>query len=122
MTAFDELAQHYLTTWNETDPTARDAAVEALFATDARYVDPMVVAEGRQAITATIESAQQQFPGFTFRLAGSVDGHHDQVRFGWELGPSGGRAPIAGFDVAALDTAGRIQAVYGFLDKVPSVA
>jgi len=36
---------------------------------------------------------QEQFPGFRFRLAGAVDGHHDQARFGWEFGPAGGDAP-----------------------------
>jgi hypothetical protein len=28
------------------------------------------------------------YHGFTFRLAGAVDGHHNQARFGWELGPA----------------------------------
>ncbi len=122
MTIFDELAQRYIDTWNETDPTARSAAVDALFTTNARYVDPMAVAEGRHAIAATIEAVQNQFPGFTFRLAGPVDGHHEQVRFSWELGPAEGPAPIVGFDVAVLDIAGTIQTVLGFLDKVPSAA
>ena len=36
-----------------------------------------------------IGAVQQQFPGFSFRLAGPVDGHHNQARFGWELGPDG---------------------------------
>lgn len=122
MTTFEELAQRYIDTWNETDPTARETAVETLFATDARYVDPMAAAQGRHAITATIEGVQKQFPGFTFHLAGDVDGHHEQVRFSWELGPAGEPAPIIGFDVAVLDTAGQIQAVHGFLDKVPDGA
>jgi hypothetical protein len=63
---------------------------------------------------------QSQFPGFRFRLAGPVDGHHDQARFTWELGPDGAEAPIAGFDVAETDEAGRIRSVHGFLDRVPT--
>jgi hypothetical protein len=62
----------------------------------------------------------EQFPGFTFRLAGPVDGHHDQARFGWELGPEGIEAPIVGFDVAVTDEVGRIRQVHGFLDRVPT--
>ena len=69
---------------------------------------------------ATIAAVQDQFPGFTFRLAGPVDGHHGQARFGWELGPDEGAAPIAGFDVAVTDGAGRIRRVHGFLDRVPA--
>ncbi len=122
MSMFEDLAQRYIDTWNETDPTARRAAVDQLYNEDARYVDPLAVAEGREAIAATIGAVQGQFPGFVFRLAGPVDAHHDQARFGWELGPAGQEAPIVGFDVAVTDAAGRIQTVLGFLDKIPTAA
>ena len=120
MTTYDELAQRYIDTWNETDPGARRAAVDRLFTEDARYVDPMAAADGHEAIASMIGAVQQQFPDFRFRLAGPVDGHHDQARFGWELGPKGSPAPIVGFDVAVSDASGRIQMVLGFLDKVPA--
>ena len=120
MSTFDELAERYIAAWNETDADARSAAVAALYAEDARYTDPLVDAEGREAIAATIAAVQGQFPGFEFRLAGPVDAHHDQARFGWELGPAGAQeAPIAGFDVAVRDGAGRLRRVFGFLDRVP---
>ena len=122
MTAYDELAQRYIDTWNQTDPTARRAAVDQLYAEDARYVDPLGVADGREAIASMIDAVQQQFPGFSFRLAGPVDGHHNQARFGWELGPAGSPAPIVGFDVAVNNDSSRIQTVPGFLDKVPATA
>ncbi|MBV8930916.1 MAG: nuclear transport factor 2 family protein [Mycobacteriaceae bacterium] len=117
---YQEIAQRYIDAWNETDPTARKAAVGDLYTEDARYVDPLAEAYGRDAIAATIGAVQQQFPGFVFRLAGPVDGHHNQARFGWELGPAGEPAPIVGFDVAVTDEAGRITSVLGFLDKVPA--
>jgi hypothetical protein len=120
MTSYDELAQRYIDTWNETDASARRTAVDQLFTEDARYVDPMAAADGHEAITSLIGAVQQQFPDFRFRLAGPVDGHHDQARFGWELGPEGSPAPIVGFDVAVSDASGRIQTVLGFLDKVPA--
>ncbi|MGI8881934.1 MAG: nuclear transport factor 2 family protein [Jatrophihabitans sp.] len=120
MTDFDDLARRYINTWNETDPVVRRAAVDALFSEDARYIDPMVAAEGPAAIAATIGAVQGQFPGFAFRLAGPVDAHHEQARFGWELGPAGQEAPIAGFDVALTDASGRLQMVLGFLDKIPA--
>jgi hypothetical protein len=122
MTTYDELAQRYVDTWNETDPDARRAAVDGLYTEDARYIDPLAAAEGREAIAAMIGAVQQQFAGFVFRLAGPVDGHHNQARFGWELGPAGAEAPIVGFDVAVTDGSGRIQTVLGFLDKVPAAA
>lgn len=120
MTTYDTVAKRYIDAWNLTDPDARRAAVAELFADDARCIDPLAVAEGKEAITATIGAVQQQFPGFEFRLAGPVDGHHNQARFGWELGPAGQPAPIVGFDVAVTDDDGRIRSVFGFLDKVPA--
>ena len=122
MTMFEDLAQRYIDAWNETDPIARRSAVDALFSEDARYVDPMALAQGREAIAATIGAVQGQFPGFVFRLAGPVDAHHEQARFTWELGPAGQEAPIVGFDVGLTDGAGRLQTVLGFLDKVPATA
>jgi len=119
MTATPDLADRYLAAWNETDPSARRAAIAALFADDVHYTDPLADAEGRDALAATIGAVHQQFPGFAFRLAGPVDAHHDQVRFSWELGPRGQEAPIAGSDVAVVDGSGRIHRVLGFLDRVP---
>ena len=49
-----------------------------------------------------------------------MDGHHEQLRFSWELGPAGGAPPIAGPDVAVTDGNGRLRAVLGFLDRVRS--
>ncbi|MCX5064841.1 nuclear transport factor 2 family protein [Micromonospora lupini] len=118
-TSFDALAERYIAIWNETDPARRRAAIDDVWAPDARYVDPLAVAEGREAVDATIAAVQGQFPGMTFRLDGPVDGHHDQVRFTWELGPDGVEAPIVGFDVAVLDGNGRLSQVLGFLDRVP---
>jgi len=117
---FEALARSYIDAWNEPDREALRTAVDELFAADVRYVDPMVDVEGREALVATIAAVQEQFAGFTFRLAGPVDGHHDQARFTWELGPDGVEAPIVGFDVAVTDEAGRIRVVHGFLDRVPA--
>jgi hypothetical protein len=116
---FDDLAQRYFKAWNETDPASRRKAVDDLFAEDARITDPLGVSQGREAIATTIGQAQAQFPAFQFRLAGPVDGHHDQMRFTWELGPDGVEAPVAGFDVAIIDEDGQLREVFGFLDKVP---
>ena len=122
MTDFTALATRYIDAWNETDAAARERIVAEVWAEDARYIDPMVEASGREQIAATIGAVQAQFPGFVFRLSGPVDGHHDQARFAWELGPAGEPAPIAGFDVVLTDGDGRITSVLGFLDRVPVAA
>jgi hypothetical protein len=120
MTDFQNLAERYIATWNETDATARRRAVDNLYAPDASYIDPMTVADGVEAIDATIGAVQRQFPGFVFRLAGPVDAHHDQARFTWELGPAGEDALVVGSDVAVRNEEGQLSLVLGFLDRVPA--
>src|SRR5690606_37867666 len=54
--------QRYLAAWNATDPAERRAAVEAAFAPDARYVDPLADVTGTEALDALIAGVHQQFP------------------------------------------------------------
>ncbi len=120
MSDVTELVARYLESWNTDDAVARRAVIDEVWTEDGVYTDPLGVAEGRDAIDATIGGVRGQFPGLEFRLAGSVDAHHDIARFGWVLGPAGGEALVVGFDVAVLDPDGRIARVHGFLDKVPA--
>jgi len=116
------VVQRYLAAWNASDPAERRAAIEAAFAPDARYVDPLADVTGAVAIDALIAGVQQQFPGMRFGPVGEVDAHHDVCRFRWGLGPAGAEPLVIGFDVATVDADGRIAGVHGFLDKVPAGA
>ncbi|MEX5634026.1 nuclear transport factor 2 family protein [Parafrankia sp. FMc2] len=120
MDDFETLALNYLAAWNETDPTMRRAVVEKILAPGVQYVDPIVAAEGCDAVSAMIGAVQSQFPGLTMTLVGSVDGHHDQARFTWSLGLAGAEPPVVGFDVIERGADGRITKVFGFLDKAPA--
>ncbi|WP_019631698.1 nuclear transport factor 2 family protein [Actinomadura atramentaria] len=119
MSDIRELVERYLAVWNETDAAARRAAVDAVWAADARYVDPLGEAAGRDAFDAMIGAVQSQFPGLVFRLLGDVDAHHDVARFRWGLGPAGGDPVVEGFDVVEVAD-GTLTRVTGFLDKVPA--
>lgn len=114
--------QRYLAAWNAGDPAERRAAIEAVFAPDARYVDPLADVTGTEALDALIAGVQQQFPGMRFSPVGDVDAHHDVCRFRWGLGPEGAEPLVIGFDVATVGPDGRITGVQGFLDKVPAGA
>lgn len=126
---YESAAARYLEAWNAKGAEALGKAVAAAWAPDGSYTDPLADVSGHEQITGLITAAQQQFPGFVFKLAGAVDGHHDTARFSWELvseaggAPSGGgSAPVAGFDVITLDGEDRIRTVLGFLDRVPAGA
>jgi hypothetical protein len=121
VTDYAALVDRYLATWNEADAQARTTAVAELYTDDATYTDPLAEVTGPQAIAELIAGAQAMFPGHVFQAHPAVDGHHDVVRFGWDLVPTvGGEPTVAGFDVAVLTPDGRIRAVHGFLDKVPT--
>ncbi|GAA4309124.1 nuclear transport factor 2 family protein [Streptomyces venetus] len=119
----EDAVARYFEAWNAEDPIAREKAVAAAWTEDGGYTDPLADVSGHEQIAAVITAAHEQFPGFVFRLSGTVDGHHDIARFSWELvSAADGSAPVAGSDVITLDGQGRIRAVLGFLDRVPSGA
>ncbi|MDT0309599.1 nuclear transport factor 2 family protein [Streptomyces sp. DSM 44917] len=119
MTAYEAAVERYFAAWNAGGEDV-GAAVAAAFTEDGTYTDPLADVAGHEGIAAVISGAHAQFPGFEFRLAGAVDGHHDLVRFSWELvSVADGSAPAAGSDVARLAADGRISSVSGFLDRVP---
>jgi len=120
MTTYTETVDSYLAIWNETDSDSRAKLIAQAMADDVHYLDPMAEASGADVLNATVGAVQRQFPGWSFRQVGPVDGHHNLMRFSWELGPDGVEAPIVGFDVAVLDRDGKVQSVHGFLDKVPT--
>ncbi|MFJ8005098.1 nuclear transport factor 2 family protein [Streptomyces fagopyri] len=118
---YESAVARYLEAWNAGGPDALAKAVAAAWSADGGYTDPLADVRGHEGIAAVISAAHEQFPGFSFRLAGRVDGHHDIARFGWELvDDADGSAPVAGSDVITLDADGRIRTVHGFLDRVPA--
>ncbi|WP_031480223.1 nuclear transport factor 2 family protein [Streptomyces bicolor] len=119
----------YFEAWNAREPGALARAVATAWNPLGGYTDPLADVHGHEGIAAVVAAAQARFPGFTFRLTGSVDGHHDTARFSWELvsetgdtSSTGLPAPVAGTDVITLDREGRIFSVLGFLDRVPTEA
>ncbi|MEU0075466.1 nuclear transport factor 2 family protein [Streptomyces sp. NPDC006332] len=118
---YQSAVARYFEAWNAREPETRAKTVAAAWTADGSYTDPLAEVSGHEQIAAVIAGAQEQFPGFAFRLAGTVDGHHDTARFSWELvSETDGSAPVAGSDVITLDADGRIRSVLGFLDRVPA--
>jgi hypothetical protein len=121
MTDAQSIADRYIALWNEPDPTVRRQLLSQHWMEDARYVDPLMAGQGATEIDALIGGVQKQFPNFSFRLIGKPDGHGENIRFSWSLGPGDVvDAPIEGTDFAVVRD-GRIAAVTGFLDKVPAM-
>jgi hypothetical protein len=122
MTDAKQIAEGYVALWNEPDPAVRKQTLAQGWADNATYVDPLMAGRGAAEIDGLIAGVRERFPNFGFRLIGKPDGHGEHVRFSWSLGPGDlADAPIEGTDIAIVRD-GRIQAVTGFLDKVPAAA
>ncbi|MCE3262007.1 MAG: polyketide cyclase [Pseudoduganella sp.] len=111
-----QIVEKYLAAWNERDAGARRLAVEAAFAPQAAYKDPLMQGAGHDGLDAMIAGAQDNLPGMRFVLAGTPASHNDMVRFSWTLGAPDADPVARGTDMAVLAADGRLASVTGFLD------
>jgi hypothetical protein len=110
----------YLESWNETDPTRRQAAIARAWGPRARYRDPLMTSDGAAAIDGMLAAVQARFPGFVLKRTSPVDAHNRSARFAWSLGPEAGPSVVEGVDFCAFDGEGRLESVVGFIDKMPA--
>ena len=114
--------ERYLAVWNESDPEVRRRQIAGLWAEDGAHVLPSLEMRGLEAIETEIKRtyAAAGAKGFVFS-AHDVEGHHDVVRFDWELRPvGGGEAVTTGSTLILLDEAGRIRRDYQFDEPLPA--
>jgi hypothetical protein len=107
----------YLAMWRESDPARRMRLIETAWDADGRYVDPLFDARGHAALSEMVSEAQRRFPAHDLRRVGDLDTHHDQVRFAWEVRTPDGALALAGVDVGALGSDGRLLQLAGFFDQ-----
>lgn len=121
MSNLNLLVDRYLAGWNETNADRRRELIAKTWTEDATYTDAHRYSKGHAEISAMIETVQERFPGYRFRLAGKVEGHNDRVRFQWEVGGTK-EAPlhIVGTDFGLVAQDGRLASITGFLDVIPA--
>lgn len=118
MSEFNDLVDRYIALWNETNDARRRDLIAETFAESASYLDPIMTSEGHAAIDGMVRAVHERFPGHRFRRAGTVDGHHDRIRFCWELAAEGCPVVAKGTDFATI-AGTRITAMTGFIDQMP---
>ncbi|HEY1997071.1 nuclear transport factor 2 family protein [Paraburkholderia sp.] len=122
MNAHTDLIDRYFDAWNESDTGRRRELIVATWSTNAAYLDPLLSGDGHDGIDAMIRAVHERFPHHTFRRTTEVDGFANRLRFSWELTTPDGTPIVKGSDFGVVDTAGRLQAVTGFLDATPGAA
>ena len=123
MSTINETVAAYIAAWNETDADRRRDIIGKTWSEDGSYLDAHRGGVGHAAIDAMIAAVQEHFAGYRFRLSSGIEAHHDRVRFSWCAGGTE-QAPLffGGTDFAILAEDGRLRAVIGFIDAMPSAA
>jgi hypothetical protein len=119
-TDLTSLVDSYIAMWNETDPDRRVELIERAWVLDARYVDPLLEADGHAALAQMVATVQSHYPGHRFRRTSGVDAHHDSARFAWELVAPDGAVTVGGIDAAVLANDGRLARITGFFGELPT--
>jgi hypothetical protein len=109
----------YLAAYNETDVDRRKKLIERVWTTDGRLIDPPLAGEGHDGVNDMALALHEHFPGHQFRRVSSVDAHHDQLRFAWELVAPDGTVALTGLDVGEVAADGRLRRITGFFGEVP---
>jgi hypothetical protein len=110
--ALIRLVERYVAAWDEPDPAARRALVQALWRVDGSHVDVERRCRGHAEIAAETDRIHDRWgaKGSRFRAAGRIDGHHDAVRLDWErVAPDGATILAAGTSLLLVDDDGRLQ-------------
>jgi hypothetical protein len=114
----------YVAMWHEPDPLRRRQIVLELFAEDAENYTRKSVSRGIEEIAQRVARAHDEWVAGrdqVFEPTGNTDAHHHLVKFFWRMRPRNGGAVVSlGLDLFVFNEAGRIQALYQFIEPTQS--
>lgn len=118
MMDIDALIERYIAVWNESDPTRRDQRAAGLWHERAVRYNHTTEQVGRVAIAQAVISTYERFGahGYRFRALSNAVGHHNAVKFSWEMIDRRGRTDSIGTTFLLFDENGSINLDYQFTD------
>jgi hypothetical protein len=105
--------EKYLAAWNEPEPAARRALLEACWSADGTYTDPRSHGANLAELDAIIAGFLSASPGAEFTLNDKIDAHHGYVRFYWTLHFANG-TELPGMDYGEIAPDGKLKKIVGF--------
>ena len=96
-----QLVDRYIAIWHEPDTERRRRSVAQLWTEDGVQFLQSRDIRVHKALEERVEAANEEFVqtgGFLFRRSGDVQGHHEALKFTWEM------VPASGGDVGATGT------------------
>ena len=100
---------------NKPKLVASRVKTSAIWDSDGVFVDPDGLHIGPEAIDKAIVHLLLKFPGFVFSALGVPDSHNGIGRLAWGFGAAGKTPAVSGLEVI-VSKAGKIEALYTFLD------
>lgn len=105
--------------FGEGDAERRRAAIEELYTEDCVLYVPPGTFVGHDALDKFAGDLRASHPHFVYAPHGEAQALHNAGRLAWGSGPRGEVPDYTGVDVIIVCD-GRIEALYVFLDSVPS--
>ncbi len=105
--------------FGEGDGLRRRAAIEEIFTEDCKLYVPPGVIVGRNALDKFTGELRATHPHYIYTPVGDAQVLHNAGRLAWTSGPRGGTPDYTGTDVIIVRD-GKIDALYVFLDAMPS--
>ena len=114
-----ELADRYAAVWNETDPSARRAAIEQLWQPDGRHYIKSMRVQGYDALEQRVTASHDKNvrdAGHVFRVVKNAQPLPGVVTFNWQMvKPTTGELLATGLEFLEVDGDGRIVIDYQFI-------
>ena len=116
-----ELVRIYCSAWNEPAESSRRKLLEAVWADDGVYSDPLGRVDGRDAFVAHIGGFHQSMPHHRIQPTSGIDEHDGFLRFTWSMTGPAGEQVMEGIDFGELAPDGRLRRITGFFGQPPAI-
>ncbi len=118
MPAYPETFDHMINAWNERDPERIRGHLDRALSDDVEFCDPQHHTHGIDEFEAMVRQFRTDLPDAVCARTSGMDAHHHLYRYAWSVSV-GDEVLVPGFDVAAVDSAGRVCRVDGFFGPLP---
>jgi hypothetical protein len=118
---YNELADRYVAVWNERNAESRRSRIKELWREDGIECTQAREVQGYESLEAQITASHEKNVrdgGHVFRSCRNAVGHHNLVKFNWEMiKTAGGSVEATGSYVLRLDNEGKIYTAWLFVDQ-----
>ena len=108
------LTNAHIAIWSEYDSQKRKLLIDTLYSSDFRLTDPNGIVVGRVALNEFIDDLLAKHPGYHFTIDGSVETHHNIIKFNWNFGTKDNPKKITGTDILVTQN-GVIGSLFVFI-------